>query len=287
MSSKKPDEPAGLRVALLVEGSRTGTRNRQGDDYLTVIWRDHLRACLNLREFSRIIGIDKKHLVALDPAKPKMSGAGEPLDDRIKRELDVEPFEAAVIAFDLQPPWDTAADACRWTECLNVYRHLAGRDRLPEPWRGWVCARAEEMAARPNPSTRARLPVLEPGAILLVCMESIFESLLVADERAIKEALGVVGVRMKKWPALWDSAAARPDWDLLQPALVAVRQLKPPPACVRQVGGDMKTNKHGWDSFLLERLSASATGLARIRGHMIARRLVEVAGERSNRERSR
>ena len=68
MKATKP-----LRVALFVEGSL----DPRG--FFEKLWKQELTEALGLRQVDYVFPISKKHLVAMDPKNPKMSGAGEPL----------------------------------------------------------------------------------------------------------------------------------------------------------------------------------------------------------------
>jgi hypothetical protein len=50
-----------------------------------------------------IVPINKKHLVAMDPRKPRMSGGGEALDQLIMRMMQRTPFDAAVVGLGSGP----------------------------------------------------------------------------------------------------------------------------------------------------------------------------------------
>lgn len=98
-----------LRVALFVEGSENRAIRR--GPLLVKMWTQ-LADALGIEGFSRVEPISKKHLVAMDPGLPTMSGAGEALDQLMARCLEREPFDAAVVAWDLVPPKDADAGFC-------------------------------------------------------------------------------------------------------------------------------------------------------------------------------
>src|SRR5437588_10932540 len=105
-----------LRVALFVEGSVV--RPARGSAPLEAIWRDCLGRALSLRRLDPVVAINKKHLVAMDPGKPRMSGGGEALDQLMVRMMNREPFDAAVVAWDLVPAWNPEGAFCRWDETV-------------------------------------------------------------------------------------------------------------------------------------------------------------------------
>jgi hypothetical protein len=112
-----------LRIALFVEGSESPPQPRR-DPALKKIWNEVLGATLNLRPFDPIIPISKKHLTAMDPRSPCMSGAGEKLDQLMARMLARNPFDAAVVAWDLVPAWNPKDQYCRWDETLKLSFYL-------------------------------------------------------------------------------------------------------------------------------------------------------------------
>lgn len=263
-----------LRVALFVEGGASPPAPRQTSSALELMWNDHLPRALGLRAFSSVIPISKKHLVAMDPANPAMSGAGEALDALMVRTLNRSPFDAAVVAWDLVPAWNADAGYCRWRETLDLYCHLSRREVLPAPWREQAGRRLQELQGRPVPSARLRSPKLEQHQVLPLCMDPVFESLLLQDEAAVKRALGLNG-KVAKWPTSWgDTTETRPDEKLLAPAIHAAQSTKPMPAILSGVRGSMRTNKDGWGEFLLRRLLAEDKD--NVVGHPIARRLAEI-----------
>lgn len=263
-----------LRVALFVEGGERPLPPRQTRSALELMWNEHLPGALGLRAFSSVIPISKKHLVAMDPANPAMSGAGEALDALMVRTMNRSPFDAAVVAWDLVPAWNTEAGYCRWQETLDLYCHLSRREILPAPWRQQAGSRLQELQGRPVPSARLRPAKLERHQVLPLCMDPVFESLLLQDEAAVKRALGLKG-KVPRWPDSWgDRSEKRPDEKLLAPAVFAAQSTKPMPAIISGVRGSLRTNKDGWGEFLLRRLLAEDKD--HVVGHPIARRLAEI-----------
>lgn len=145
---------AGLRFTLFVEGSESPPTAR-GRQALEVLWNDRLGEALGLRHFDLVVPISKTHLIAMDPANPPMSGAGERLDQLMKRVLDRNPFDVAVIAWDLVPAWNPQGEFCRWIETRDLYRFLAQSDCLPDRWRERARQRFEELSQRSSPQCPA------------------------------------------------------------------------------------------------------------------------------------
>ena len=268
---------SGLRIALFAEGSQSPPTAR-GRQVLEVLWNDRLGHALGLRRFHLVVPISKTHLVAMDPANPPMSGAGERLDQLMARVLARTPFDVAVIAWDLVPAWNPQGEFCRWIETCDLYRFLAQSESLPELWREHARRRFEELSRRPVPSARQRLPPLERGMVLPVCMEPVFEGILTQDEQAVRRALGIEGRNVQGWPRHgWsDPQERRPDLNVLASAIRALRALRPSHPLFRQIRGDMRTHKAEWGEFLTRRLLDDDQARPALLGHPIARRLSEL-----------
>ena len=146
------------KAVLFVEGEIT-PRPRLPEP-LNTIWQRHLVTSLGLIDIDRVVGINKKNLLVMEPAqvnKKQLSGTGMVgLDQRIAAELERDQFDVAVIAWDLQPP-DPSAPTCRWEEVLKLYRGLSESQALPsDPWRRWAKSRYDALSKRkkrrnPNP----------------------------------------------------------------------------------------------------------------------------------------
>jgi hypothetical protein len=266
----------GLRVALFVEGSTT--KPARGGSPLEAIWQKCLAESLGLRRLDPIIPINKKHLVALDPRKPRMSGGGEALDQLIVRMLKRTPFDAAIVAWDLVPAWNPEGSFCRWEETVDLYRFLSASPSLPEIWRQQAERRLTELQTRTAPSERTAAPRLQPGMLLAVCMEPMFEALLVQDESAVRRALGIRKAP-RDWPARgWgEPQVRRPDMEILGPAIRALLRVRPKPEVLRKVHGDLITHKNEWGELLLRRLLEDDRARPVLLRHPIARRLQEIA----------
>jgi len=266
-----------MQVALFVEGSEAPPR-RRGKAPLEQIWTDDLGEVLDLHEFDPIIPISKKHLVAMDPEKPKMSGAGEALDQMIVRYLAKSPFEAAVVAWDLVPAWNPEGKFCRFNETLNLYRFLADSQYLPCLWVEQAGRRYRDLSSRPSPGERESPPSLVAGMVLALCMEPMFETILVQDEGGVLRSLEIKE-RPEGWPRQgWaDPKELHPDTRVLAPAVSAARRIRPKLKAVRQVPGDMRTNKDGWGEYLLRGLLADPTSRPVVLEQPLVRRLAEVA----------
>jgi hypothetical protein len=264
-----------MKVALFVEGSEAPPPPR-GERPLDRIWNADLGAALGLPRFDPIVPISKKHLVALDPRNPRMSGAGEDLAQLIARRLRTDAFEAAVVVWDLVPDWNATGEFCRWRETLDLYHFLGESDALPTLWRDAAARRHRELAARTSPGQRARPVRLAPGLVVAACIEPMFEGLLTHDDRAVMRALGL-RTPPAGWPrAGWNDRAERhPDANLIGPAVEAMLDLPKDqrPKLAKQVRGDWERNKDGWGELILRRLLADAAARPNVLGHPLCGRL--------------
>jgi hypothetical protein len=269
------------KIALFVEGSPSPPTKR-GREILDVIWNERLGKSLDLPPFDRIVPISKTHLVAMDPANPPMSGAGERLDQLMARVLARKPFDVAVVAWDLVPAWNPKEEFCRWRETVNLYRFLSDSRALPEIWREKARQRFQDLSSRRVPSARQHLPPLEPCMVLPICMEPVFEGLLVQNEGAVKRALGLKR-EPKGWPRTgWaDPRERRPDLNVLAPAITAIQRLRPTVDVFRKIRGDMRTHKNEWGEFILRELLADDRARPLILSHPISKRLTELLGRES------
>lgn len=263
------------KIVLFAEGS-LGQPTRRGDPF-DMLWRGLLVRELDLLPVARVVPIDKRALVAMDPDSPAMSGAAVGLDELILREIEGDGIDVAVVAWDLLPRWDPAASACRWNECLNLYRHLSRSDVLPDEWRVNAASRYEALRARPIPSARGGPPGAKPYSVLTVCMDPMFEAVLIACEAGVKRALGVEGKRIRDWPSWSDHGEI--DRRVIQQALSAAGAVQPRPLVFRQVRGEFSAAKHEWAEYLLRELFADEGCRDQLIQTAICRRLIEVLGE--------
>jgi hypothetical protein len=263
-----------LRVALFVEGSENRAIRR--GPLLEKIW-SQLADVLGIDGFSRIEPISKKHLVAMDPELPTMSGAGEALDQLMARCLVREPFDAAVVAWDLVPPKDADAGFCRWRETLDLYRLVGASSTLPEPWRIAATRRHLEMVSRVRPSNRRAPHHVANDEIVAVCMDPMFEALLLQSEKHVLRALEIAR-RPPGWPARgWGSTTIRQlDREVLKPMIDAMHGLprNQRPRCASLLGTDAR-NKDPWLEYLLRRLLEDPEARAIVLAHPICQRLRE------------
>lgn len=274
-----------LRVALFVEGTDPQQASSQdGVNRLLKIWNEHLPTLLGIGGFEHVFGISKLALLAMDPANPPMSGNAEGFDHLLARQLAFHHFEAAVLAWDLHPKWNGMATYCRWDETLNLYRFLSQSTdtKLPVVWKEKAAQRYESLRARSSPSARTRPVRLEEGMVLPVCMEPMFEGLLVQNEAATWRALGNEGkTRPPRWTAIkgWgDPKERQPDSKILAPAISALRAMPDKPDCAKQIRGDFRTRKDEWGEYLLKQLMADARGRELLEAHPVCLRLKELLG---------
>jgi hypothetical protein len=235
------------KIVLFVEGEFTP--RPRGNDPLDQIWRHHLVQMLDLLAIERVVPISKKDIVAMDPTIAKSGVGSIPLDLRISRELARDNFDVAVVAWDIQPAWNTAFRGCRWEETLKLYQGLANSEHLPTVWKSWSTTRYNQLSSRVVPSRRRHPPKLQNGAVLAVCMEPTFESLLLICERSIKDILGVTDGGRIGWPT-WSPDHPKPE-SLLQLAIEAARKVDPKPHSIKIIRGDMENAKNDWGEYFL------------------------------------
>lgn len=262
-------------IVLFAEGSR-GQPTRRGDPF-EKLWRELLVRELGLQPIARVVPIDKRTLVTMDPSSPVMSGASIGLDELILREIEGDGIDVAIVAWDLLPPWDPDADTCRWKECVDLYRHLSRSEVLPTSWRENAASRYAELRARPSPAIRQRPPPPMSATVLTVCMDPMFESVLMACEGGVRRALGVVGRRVPGWPR-WSRSGGL-DRDVIQPAVSAARASEPRPSVFRKIRGDFRTAKHEWAEYLLRELLGDERCREQVVQEPVCRRLIEVMGQ--------
>lgn len=264
-----------LRTALFVEGS-FGLPNRALTLPHRALWRETIAPALGLLPPDDVIPISKAQLAQLrrnDPTlagskQPSISGSAEALDQLMQRWLNRHPFDVAIVAWDLVPRLNHLTETCRWHETLELYR-LLGASKLPDPWPQRARLRFAELAQRPHPGARTRLPSITPGTVLAVCMEPMFEGIF-ADERALRAALKMKGVTSRLWPSKWDPR--RPDNELVGPAIAAAQAAKVqlPIRCGFQQAKDE------WGAYLFRTILADPEHGPRLAEHALLRRLREV-----------
>lgn len=263
-----------MRFALFAEGTVGSEVDPKGKDYFVDLWTRALVAALGLgRQPHVIFGISKKHLLAMDPKMPPMSGAAEPLDQFIARKLNQFNFDAAIVAWDLQPVWNGGASrGCRWQETLALYEGLAISKNLPQVWIDNAKQRLAELKARAVPSDRRHPAKLAQGAVIGVCMEPVFEGLISSNEKILSQILGCHGKRVPDWPK-WNSATQHPEREHLGPAIQAAKAMQPRIKAAHAVRGDLITAKHAWACRLVDGMASTPAGSAALRNHPIGSRL--------------
>ncbi|WP_413600612.1 hypothetical protein [Curtobacterium sp. Curtsp57] len=222
-----------------------------------------------------MVGISKKHLVAMNPRNKTLSGVGESFDQLLVRKQSEIGFDAAVVAWDLHPRWNPTAEYCRWQETLDVYRGLAESNVLAASWKSVAKARLEELESREIPAARPGISSLRPGMVQVLCMDRMFESLIIdAGSQALKRALSVDGEQVPRWPNL--NKAGRQHDELLNIAIDAVRAIRPKRRAVHRVRQGFLVEKHEWASLILRNMLAVPGDSAALRSHPIPSRLAEV-----------
>lgn len=260
-----------VRAALFVEGS-SEVGIRRTTTWLEEIWNNHLIGAAGCRRFELIAPISKKDLVGMDPNVARPTGS-EPVDMKLVRLGAGRAFDAAVIAWDLHPSWNALGVFCRWDETVRLYELLAASTVLPESWRAAAASRLADYQQRASPGARSAPPRMLPGTVLPLCMDPEFESLLTADERGVRRALGFDS-RPPDWPTAWGPGGTRrPSEDVLRPA---VKCIPPASPLRRRIRGGWRERKGEWGEYILRELLNDTAGADTVRAHPIARRLAEV-----------
>lgn len=257
-----------MSVAIFVEGANDPAR-RTGLTPLEELWVRTYLPALGVQDDFHVIPISKKTIVALDPNKPKMSGAAEAFDQLFVRIHKRQPFDRALVLWDLLPAWNPTAGTCRRVEMLDFFQYMSMSAVLPDPWKGKCLARFQALNQKANAPNQK----LGNGDIGIVIMEPMFEDLLVQDEAVLKGALGIrAGDQMpRSWPRVGWGGAARPDSEVISPAIHSARKMRPNEPIFRAIRGDYRTAKNEWAEYLLRQALARSPGL--IGGHPISVRL--------------
>ena len=262
-----------LRVALFAESSAYPQPSRGRPDPFRAFWAGLLGA-LGRVEPVRFIPINKKHLVAMSPNRPRtMSGADEGLDKLIARKHREEGFDAAVVLWDLVPFWNELGEFCRWRETLLFYERLGASEVLPEGWAERARQRHQELVARPVPSAAPKARPLQAGDLLAVCIDPMVEGLILQDEGAVRRALGLSAARGATWPTQGWGLSRRPDTELLKPVLQSMAALSPRPEVCKQIQPEYQTRKAEWGEYLLRQQLADSAAKAGIVQHPVSLRL--------------
>jgi hypothetical protein len=234
---------SGLSVTLFVEGSSQDS-SRDIEDKVAELWRVRLPTLMKCPSPDRVVGISKGHLQAMQrpwrDGEEVTSSVRIPLDEFIEIERGQHPFDAALVAWDLVPPWDRERRPERCLEVRDFYRCLSESQHLPQQFRDMAAGRMAEIQAQPP----GVCPKLKQGMIAAICMVPEFEAVL-ADEQAVREALDVRGKDIPRWPN-WDPDDPK---ETLDKAIRAARRFRPQPKPTKQVPGNMETRPNDWHLF--------------------------------------
>lgn len=263
-----------MKICLLVEGSFAAPRPRQ-EDPLSALWKTLVPQALNLKvAIDELVPISKKNLLAMDDTLPR-SGRAIPLDELILQRIKLTNIDAAIVVWDLIPQW-ADSPACRWQETLDLYRLLGMRSVLPNEWRDAAGARHLDLLARDAPSQRVAPPTLQNGSVVAICIDPMFETILVQDESAVRRALEVAGKNVPGWPT-WARNSRRPDRELLAPAVARSRRVSTA-AVFRRLGSDFKVAKQEWATYLYRKLCEDQNARNVLVSHSVSARLQELLG---------
>ena len=262
-------------VVFFAEGTIAGPLRRGEIDPFESIWKLQVPTALDIIPPHRVIGINKKNLVAMDRSMPPMSSFSIGLDDIIANALEREPFDIAVILWDLVPPWSPVNGFCRWEETKSLYKGLSESRRLPNLWRKQAADRLEDLCTRPTNAARAALQELNTGQVFAVCMEPMFEILLALCEDIVMDIFQL-RKRPAGWPNDWPGVTVRPDIEIIQKAITTARKISPTPSVFRIIRGDMINNKHEWGEFILRQILNNPHCVDKLRNHATSTRLTDL-----------
>ncbi len=266
-----------MKIALFVEGSAP----HGPKDHCAQLWNGTLLPALTRAPVAHVIPIGKDAITRLLGLRASSSAAG--LDARIVDEirrsgLDPE-RDAIVIAWDLEPV-DEGQSRCAWREKHGVYHGLADTPLVQLRGTAWARdarRRANELwKLRDQPPSGISRSTVGPGTVLAICMEPMFEGLLVRDGRFIRRAMGL-DADPPGWPAAkrWRDRERDPS-ATLEAAVDAMRELRPRAEVRRQLRNIYTEAKDEWCDYLLRKLLVDSEQAAAIREHAIARRLAHV-----------
>lgn len=257
-----------LQVVVFAEGQQ-GQRARSGHDWFEKLWTEAMVDTLGLRAIQRVEPFHKGNLAAMTDPNPRV----ERLDVIIAKALAAQPFDAAVVVWDLQPAWTQDDGLCMWKEKLKFYGSLSQSRVLPGPWKAHATARFQDLNTRKPSSSRRAPPRLVGGAILAACVEPEFESVLLC-ESGVRQVLGATGKNVRAWPKNWKNV--RKPKDFLGRAISAVRGMPKPPKEAWHVSGDMITAHHEWAHHFIAHGNPALRKF--IREHGLGVRLQELLG---------
>jgi hypothetical protein len=192
---------------------------------------------------------------------------GTPLSILLADAIEHEAPDAILLVWDLLPPWDPEANACRWDDCLNALRGIAAETELSGEWRSAASRLLKDYESREKPRI-SRDVSLKPGSIELVCVEQEIETLFLLNEREIRRILGVKG-KAVDWPR-WPRKPMRerdPKEILAKAVLTASPKLK------ARIFGDFREYMHEWEAFLLRGLLETKAGREALELHPAWKRL--------------
>lgn len=219
---------------LFVEG--TTPTDQEGTYFLTKLWQELAAQC-GYSQKVEVYGFSKSQIELLHVDADPKGIASLPLDLLISARQRQDAFEHVIIAFDRTPKNSKIPYSSVRTEIDWILDRFIARGRLPTSLLAdslWLRRHYAKQACPPRVAGRPPRTSLE-----LLCMDPMFESMLVSDAKTVRVALGIVRTP-KDWPD-FDTFAAKPDQTILPQAIsFASDDVR------RKVRGTFKNNKHGW-----------------------------------------
>jgi hypothetical protein len=235
-----------MRLALVVEGSQVFHARTQ-HDLLAELWQTAIPGAIGCVQPDCVFGINKGSIAAMrlkDTKLRRTTSISEPLDQILERHRRVHRIDCFLVVWDLIPPWDRQAKACRWDETKAFYEGLSLSAVLDAQFCTFAKKRFAELRARAHAGQRLTPPRLAPAAVFAVCMDPIFESGFM-NEKAMKKCLGVSGRRTAGWPTGWDPKNVNAE-KVVEAAVDAARESFPNSPLCRKIRDGYAVLKTEW-----------------------------------------
>lgn len=261
-----------MKIVLFVEGSSpVGSR-----DQCARLWNTTLLPALGRTSVDVVVPIGKDAITNMLGLPGSSSAPG--LDARIcdaRKTHNLEPErDALIVAWDLEPV-DEGQRRCAWDEKLSVYQGIA-HSPLPllkgTAWTASAASAAKHLKALEGvPPTGHSSRIVEPGSILAVCMEPMFEALFTRDGRAVRRALDLKQ-DPPGWPTGWGPEQRDPSKKLMGPAIAAIRRMRPKHQVRRIIREAWENAKDEWSEYIIRKLLTDETQHEALLEHSISQR---------------
>lgn len=265
-----------MKIALFVEGSApVGSK-----DQCARLWNTTLLPALGRTPVDVVVPIGKDAITNMLGLPGSSSAPG--LDARIcdaRRTHNLDPDrDALIVAWDLEPV-DKDQRRCAWDEKISVYQGIANSPLSLLRDTAWAACAAKAATQLENlrdvPPTGRSQRTVKAGAVLAVCMEPMFEALFTRDGRAVRRALDLKH-DPPGWPTGWGVEARDPSARLMEPAIAAIRRIRPAHQVRRIIRDTWGNAKDEWSEYIIRKLLADEAQREAILEHAISRRLKNI-----------